>query len=77
MSSWQNWESLACSCPCYEAVNWPQAVELIWEFSAKPLTEFGASRLSFFHNRNNVLTALPEEMEALKRLHTINLAFNR
>ncbi|XP_014747149.1 PREDICTED: leucine-rich repeat-containing protein 40 [Sturnus vulgaris] len=32
---------------------------------------------SFFHNRNNVLTALPEEMEALKKLHTINLAFNR
>ncbi|NXI87459.1 LRC40 protein, partial [Rhipidura dahli] len=34
-------------------------------------------RLTHLDLRNNVLTALPEEMEALKKLHTINLAFNR
>ncbi|KAM7046696.1 LOW QUALITY PROTEIN: leucine-rich repeat-containing protein 40 [Acridotheres tristis] len=34
-------------------------------------------RLTHLDLRNNVLTALPEEMEALKNLHTINLAFNR
>ncbi|NXC63866.1 LRC40 protein, partial [Aleadryas rufinucha] len=34
-------------------------------------------KLTHLDLRNNVLTALPEEMEALKRLHTINLAFNR
>uniref|UniRef100_A0A8C3TQR9 Leucine-rich repeat protein SHOC-2 n=1 Tax=Catharus ustulatus TaxID=91951 RepID=A0A8C3TQR9_CATUS len=39
--------------------------------------KFGSCCLSLCANRNNLLTALPEEMEALKRLHTINLAFNR
>ncbi|NXV67205.1 LRC40 protein, partial [Molothrus ater] len=34
-------------------------------------------KLTHLDLRNNFLTALPEEMEALKRLHTINLAFNR
>uniref|UniRef100_A0A8C3TQP9 Leucine rich repeat containing 40 n=1 Tax=Catharus ustulatus TaxID=91951 RepID=A0A8C3TQP9_CATUS len=34
-------------------------------------------KLTHLDLRNNLLTALPEEMEALKRLHTINLAFNR
>ncbi|KAM4773080.1 leucine-rich repeat-containing protein 40 [Cyanocitta cristata] len=34
-------------------------------------------KLTHLDLRNNVLTALPEGMEALKRLHTINLAFNR
>lgn len=51
--------------------------ELIREFSTKPLSKFSSCCFSFCANRNNVLTALPEEMEALQRLHTINLAFNR
>uniref|UniRef100_A0A8D2MRG5 Leucine-rich repeat-containing protein 40 n=1 Tax=Zonotrichia albicollis TaxID=44394 RepID=A0A8D2MRG5_ZONAL len=34
-------------------------------------------KLTHLDLRNNFLTALPEEMEALKRLHTINLAYNR
>lgn len=50
---------------------------LSWGFSAKTLPKFSDCCVSSFGNRNNVLTALPEEMEALKRLHTINLAFNR
>lgn len=50
---------------------------LSWGFSAKTPPKFSDCCVSSFDNRNNVLTALPEEMEALKRLHTINLAFNR
>lgn len=50
---------------------------LSWGFSAKTPPKFSDGCVSSFDNRNNVLTALPEEMEALKRLHTINLAFNR
>lgn len=50
---------------------------LSWGSSAKTPPKFSDCCVSSFDNRNNVLTALPEEMEALKRLHTINLAFNR
>lgn len=55
----------------------PDRVADLGEFSTKTLTKFSACCLSSSGNRNNVLTALPEEMEALKKLHTINLAFNR